>query len=238
MSRWLGRADTVLFLAMAGAMSSWGCADNEASIYVRAAMAVPPDSCEISPDPTALQLSSGLLDVSFGGSYNAQLLIANQLVRQGDPDRLRIETSKLQIYGADVTVLSSDDSGVTRSNGKPAKFFTPTSGFADASTGTTVGLGIASVTLIDAALARDLKQEITNTGVDQDVVAQVVVYGRTLGGLEVRSWEWPFPIHVCLGCLCGCTVDSSGTGPSNCHPGSDAPTCGTFNAMNGSCGGP
>lgn len=238
MSRRLGRADTVLFLAMAGAMSSSGCAYNEASIYVRAAMVIPADTCAISPDPAALQLSSGVLDVSFGGSYSAALLVANQLVRTGDPDRLRIETSKLQIYGADVTVLNSDDSGVTRSNGQPAKFFTPTSGFADASTGLTVGLGLANVTLIDAALGRDLKQEITNTGVGQDVVAQVVVYGRTLGGLEVRSGEWPFPIHVCLGCLCGCSTDSSGGEPQNCHRGTDAPACGTFDPMSGSCGPP
>jgi hypothetical protein len=224
MSRWLGRAGAAVVLASSGALIAPGCASNESSMYVRAALHVPPSTCEVLADPTAPALNNGVFDVTLAGSYSASLLIANQLVRRGDPDRLRTETSKVELYGADVTVLSNNNTTLTRSSGQAAKFFTAASGFADASSGVAPGLGIVSVTLIDPALAQDLAAEIASTNIQQDVVASVVVRGRTLGGLEVESWDWPFPIHVCAGCLCDrapCQGDSATEPEANCRPGLD-----------------
>lgn len=220
MSRWLGRAGAAVILVSAGALLAPGCAYNESSMYVRAALHVPTATCEVEADATAAALNNGVFDVTIANSYSASLLIANQLLRRGDPDRLRIETSKVELYGADVTLLRER-------GGKGATFFSSASGFADASPGTTPGLGVVSVVLINAAAAADLREELGQGG-STEVTASVVVHGRTLGGVEVESWDWPFPIHVCAGCLCDRSLCGAGADDTNapqleanCRPGQD-----------------
>ena len=220
MSRWLRRAGAAVVLVSAGALMAPGCAYNESSMYVRAALQVPTDTCVVEADATSPALNNGIFDVTIAGGYTASLLIANQLLRRGDPDRLRIETSKVELYGADVTVLRG-------SGGKGTTFFSPASGFADASPGPTPGLGVVSVVLINASVAEELRAELGQGGAEE-VTASVVVHGRTLGGVEVESWDWPFPIHVCAGCLCNrafCGEGADATNApqleTNCHPGVD-----------------
>jgi hypothetical protein len=234
MSPSLRRVGAMFFLATSAAVFAPACAANESSIYVRALMSTPTDTCLVEADPSGAQLSSGVLDVSFqsalASGYSGALLVANQLVRRGDPDLLRTETSKLQIYGADITIRNTSDDVLTRSGGGEAEFFTPVSGFADASSGTTAGLGIVFVNMIDAGLASDLRAQVLASGRDQTVVVDVIIHGRTLGGAELTSWDWYFPIRVCVGCLCGCSTDEM-----NCHPGVDAPTCGQLDPTTKFC---
>lgn len=234
MSPSLRRVGAMFFLTTAAAVVAPACADNESSIYIRSCMVTPSDTCAVEVDPTAAMQSSGVFDVSFPISlakgYVGALLVANQLVRRGDPDRLRTETSKLEIYGADITVRNTSDATLTRANGSSAEFFTAAAGFADASSGMTAGLGFVFITMIDPGLAADLRSQILASGQDQDVVVDVIIRGRTLGGTELTSWDWYFPIHVCNGCLCGC-ADAA---VDNCHPGTDSPTCGMVDA-NGVC---
>jgi hypothetical protein len=235
MSPSLRRVGAMFFLATSAAVFAPACATNESSIYIRSFLDTPIDTCLVEPDPSAPIRNGGVFDVSFGGAvsrgYVGALLVANQLVRTGDPDRLRTETSKLEIYGADITVRNTSDAILTRANGSSAEFFTASAGFADASSGTAAGLGLVFITMIDPGLANDLREQILATGQDQDVVVGVVIRGRTLGGSELTSLDWSFPIHVCLGCLCGCADPEL----ENCHPGSDAPTCGQLDAT-GNCG--
>lgn len=69
-------------------------------------------------------------------------------------------------------------------------------------------------------------------------VAVVKVLGRTLGGTNVESSEWQFPIDICFHCLitfpagtstmstppnCDAPVDSSANIESPCNPGQDDP---------------
>ena len=194
-----------LFATTAAVMLASGCAPNESSLFIRQCQAVPQDTCEVTADPTAFSRPSGVLDIAFAARYSCPLLVGNQLVTRGDPDRLRTETSRVQIYSADVTLLNT-------TGGSLGEFSTQTSGFVDPSTGAQPGYGLADVVLINAMPAVG------------DVVAQVVLHGRTLGGLELTTGEWKFPIHICQGCLCDrSTCASTDMPPKNCHIGTDAP---------------
>ena len=100
-----------------------------------------------------------------------------------------------------------------------------------AGSGSLFGLGTTSVLLVDSATATDLAK-----GPAQDIVASVVLHARTLGGNEIKSAHWTFPIRVCSGCLVTCPPkadDPLVPGPDclstaedptpNCRAGLDSP---------------
>src|SRR5204863_1557151 len=90
--------------------------------------------------------------------------------------------------------------------------------------------------LLDADTATSLGNTAASKKQVQQVVSSVVVRGRTLGGNEVETGEFLFPISICSGCsvffpaeandpaqcyLCDAT-DSETPAP-NCRPGQDRP---------------
>lgn len=232
MSRAYNRIGALVFLAASSMMGASSCAANESSVYIRSMMASPQDTCEVKADPSALALSSGAFDTQFGSSYSGWMLVANQLVRRGDSDRLRTETSKVAFDRAVVRVIDPvklggdedpyDDSVLVGDAG--ATFTTPVSGFADASTGATPGLGLVQVQMIPNALGK----AIAKNG-RANVVVDVVLHGRTFGGINVETWHWYFPVVICGdGCLCdrsACVAGSTNVDmpAANCHPGVDSP---------------
>jgi hypothetical protein len=192
------------FLLATAAMLAAGCTPNESSLFIRQCQALPADTCEVEADPSAPFNPRGVLDVAFAAGYSCSLLVGNQLVTRGDPDRLRTETSRVQIYSAEVTLMNSAGGSLGQST-------RTTSGFVDPSTGAEPGYGLADVLMIDSAPAVG------------DVVVQVVLQGRTLGGTELTTAPWNFPIHVCNGCLCDrSTCGKAGDPAKNCHVGTDA----------------
>src|SRR5262245_40786842 len=76
-----------------------GCADNESALFVRGVLARKAPGCEAKGDPTQLMVGVGVLDMAFaaqnGGSYNAPLLVGNQMARVGNADQVRTETSRI-----------------------------------------------------------------------------------------------------------------------------------------------
>jgi hypothetical protein len=205
MSGSLKHRGAFFLLAIAPVTLALGCAPNESSLFIRQCQVVPQDTCEVTADPSAAFKPSGILDVAFAGRYTCPLLVGNQLVTRGDPDLLRTETSRVEITSADVTLLG-------QGGGSLGKHSNPASGFIDPSTGAQPGYGLVQVVLIDSTPAVG------------DVVAQVVLHGRTLGGTELTTGEWKFPIHICQGCLCDTsTCGATDAPPTNCHVGTDAP---------------
>jgi hypothetical protein len=166
-----------------------GCVDNDSTIFVRQLQAIRvDDECVITNDPSGFTQSSGTLDVSIGDqTYEACLLIGNQLVPRGDSDRTLPETSRVHFYRIDVEVLDASESEFT-------SFTVPTSGFADPASGSEPSYGFACAPLIDAGTA-------TGIAPNQFLIARVKVYGRSLGGLELETDWWDFPVFVCNGCI-------------------------------------
>jgi len=205
-------------LLLLGVMLTQGCAENESSLFVRAVLKAPADTCEVAADPSATALVRGTLDTALAAEYHAFFLLGNQLVRRGNTATLRTETSRIQLIEADVEILDAN-------GGSLAAFRVPVSGFVDPGTSTEPGYGVTSAVLIDAATAQSLGQQVATSGLIQEVVASVVLRGHTLGGLDVEAGTFQFPVSICHRCLLtfpGGSDDATVTGPDCCVT-TDAP---------------
>jgi hypothetical protein len=236
MTRGWGRA-----LATAAACtlaSSAGCTSNDATLFVAGVIAPPiaaaGGACIYGGDPTQPQLSSGVLDAAFRQLYTPAVLVANQLSPQGNPQRLRAETSRITIQGVEVRVA---DAAGTELNA----FTRLASGVVPPGTGTAPGYVAVSATIVDSESVRRVGNGL-RPGESRRVVARFKFFGQTLGGQDVESNEFQFPVDVCFGCLVAfppeasdpgrpqpnCLAGGGGAGGGGaaaaCVPGQDQPT--------------
>lgn len=174
------------------ATASYGCVENDASIFVQQVQVLDKTTCGATASPSDAALAGGLIDVAFTNSYDAALLMGNQLVKRGNTNTFRLETSHVQFTEAEVEVF---DFG----GGSIGAFSVPISGFAEAASGNSPGYGLAFVTLIDPASAAALP-------IGQTVVSRVKVFGESLGGADVESGFFDYPINVCEGCTIACPM--------------------------------
>lgn len=163
-------------------------------MYVEGVLALNPPDCEVNADPGAPQLLRGTLDVAFLQTYQATVLVANQLTPRGVKKQLRTETQGVELEGAEVTV--TDARGAVLD-----EFTVPAGGFVSTNSSESAGYGIALVTLIPPGLGGRLRDGLPGRNSSQTVIAQIRVFGTTLGGTEITSGPYTFPIDVCNGCL-------------------------------------
>ena len=182
----------MLAIAALGAATG-GCADNDSALFIRAVIALEPGECIARNQPDGLFLPFGVYDTGLAGenSYFANLLVGNQLSRQGDRDKVRTETSRIALRGADVEVKTIDGATIT-------SFATDGAGFVDPGTATEPGYGVMAAELLPAGAV----------AAPNRVNVSVRVVGETLGGTEIRSSELIFPITVCRGCLVSFPIDA------------------------------
>jgi hypothetical protein len=197
-------------LAIGGLLS--GCADNDSVLFIRGVIMPEPPDCTFGAEATGTTLMSGRVDRSFVGvdSYQAALLVGNQITRQGSRDQLRTETSRVSILGAEVHVLSED-------GGELESYTVPAHGQINPGSGQEPGYGVVSAVLLDGL----------DLGVSQ-VVSKVQVYGETLGGQDVESNWFRFSIEIADGELnLGDCSESLATSDESttCWLGQDLPAC-------------
>ena len=222
------RLSAILALAIAP-VTLGGCEDNESALFVRSALKLEDGECLARAQPDATALAFGTLDLAFPTSYVASLLVGNQLARQGDRDKVRTETARVQLRGAVVSVRDESDSEI-------ASFTSPGAGFVDPGNGNEPGYGIMFAELIPRGL-------IT---APQRVTVSVRVFGETLGGRDIESSEFIYPISVCQGCLVSFPSDAidavtgdctKGEPPSEtpCNIGQDSPIDCRLCSLNAVC---
>ncbi|MFT3773802.1 MAG: hypothetical protein QM820_51185 [Minicystis sp.] len=211
-------------LAVGGVIGSSACVQNESSLFIRGCLNVPRESCDAQAATNASFIYNGSIDGLYAaaGQYQCLALIENQLVVRGDPTKLRVETSRISVYEAEVQVLTNDPNNPQAL----AQFTVPVSGFADPGTGTEPGLGLTNIVLVDYATLKSLAMKAQTTNQVQSVVASAILHGRTLGGLELTSNEFRFPIDISGGRACtvpvGDTCYGSSQKPSDdCKLGQD-----------------
>lgn len=216
MGQSLQRTVAFLFLVASGGVLASSCVVNESTIFIRGCLALPNDTCTVTPDISAKEIFAGQLDPSQATGYSGVLLVGNQLVARGDTKQLRTETSRVEFQAADVTIY---DSTTTETF---IQYSVPASGFADPGTAAQPGFGAVAVLLVDAKTA---SQHVGDT-----LVAGVILRGRTLGGIEVETGEWRFPVDILQrGRLCNLDPCKPGTMVTDmpiltCHPGFDSIT--------------
>jgi hypothetical protein len=217
----LAQLSFTLSLPLLGAVFV-GCADNDSSLFIKGVM-VPATDCSVEATGTAKLRGAGLLDLSFKDVYFAPLLIGNQLLPRGDPNKLRTETARILIRGAVVSVNTADGQVLT-------EYTTNATGFADPARGENPGWGWSSVALTPSGFLS--RGNLAGNGNLSELNIAVSVFGDTLGGDEVESNTFTFPIFVCDGCLLDCST-ATGTGDvcnlaedvsNTCSPGQDEPT--------------
>ncbi len=187
------RLCALALLATSGGLLGSACADNESSLFIRMRMAETGD-CNVSRGPSEPFWSEDAVDSAYAGSHSAMLLVGNQIVERGDPDVLRTETSRVQLYEAEVRVADIEGNDVTPG------YVVPITGAVDPSTSGDAGYNCTEVLLIDGATMDSLRAQAAQLRRDIQVWATVVLRGRTLGGQEVETKEWTYPVRVCFAC--------------------------------------
>jgi hypothetical protein len=216
-------------LLVAGAtVTPAACARDDSSIFIFGSLVVNRTDCTWMAASNPMIWLAGQIDAAYAGEYTAVLQVENQIVARGNVNTLKTETSGVQLYDAEVQVLDP----VT--NNALSQFSVPVSGFVPPGTSGSPGLGAAEVVMVDATTLRGLGQKVVGSKTVQQVVSSVIIRGRTLGGLEVHTQEFLFPINVYYGSTCfqpsgmsctGATSSSSMNGvcllgidePSNCQ---------------------
>jgi hypothetical protein len=211
MNRIWGHALSLIVLGLATSAVVPACVDNDKSIFIRG-LAAPPQNrqngtCLYQPDPTGTGLFGGTLDVGVRDNYFAVLLVGNQMNGRGDPLDPRTESNRIHFNGA--------VSRITDTEGNQLREFTAyATGFADIQQNNAPGYGIVGVPVIDATARDLLAGGLPNRTATKTVLVNVKVFGKTLGGEDLESGEFQFPVKVCNGCL----VDFSTGNDPNIQP--------------------
>ena len=193
----LRKALSLILLGSLGLTNS-SCVDNNSSIFIRQVQArILDEDCTVMNEPDTNILLRGtadaaiIMDATFGrGRYEAALLIGNQLIARADPDRLRPETSGVNLTDAEIEVFD-------RNGASLGAYSVALSGFVDTTSTNEPGYGLARINLLDGSILTAMGEENWN----QTVTSRVKVYGVTQGGTNVETAHWDFPIDVCNRCL-------------------------------------
>jgi hypothetical protein len=234
----LRRAAAVALLAGGAVITSASCANNDSSIFIRGVVNVSRTDCSFQVSDTPTLILAGSIDALFAGEYTNIVIVENQMVATSDPATLKTETNSVQLYEAEVQVLDP-----SQGNGAIAKYSTPVSGFADPAMSSQPGNTGCEVLMIDAATMQTVAQKVVSTNKVQTVDSSVVIKGRTLGGQEVHTQEFLFPIQIFYGTTCGsaggnaCISAMSQNIMADCRLGLDENTpCQNIAANLGACG--
>jgi hypothetical protein len=206
------------FATVGVAVFAPACADNNSSIFIAGVLYDQPPQCFVIPTLVSPMLGGGTLDLAFRKTYEASLLVGNQLAARGAKENSRAETSRVTLRGAEVTLTSAQGAQLYR-------FSVNGTGFVDVSRGEDSGLGVFDAELIPASIGSELLDRLntlkTMTGSTSQetsdlVVAKVRVFGSTLGNEDLTSSELSFPITYCEGCLIDYPLEALTLGTNTC----------------------
>lgn len=210
-------------LVLGGVLTSAaGCVENTVSVYIRQVQAplVAGAVCMVTPDPFSQTIPSGTLDVALRDSYSMTPLIANQLVTRANMEQLRAETSTVNLQGFVVELREGSPDGPLVG---PAFSIYQNVVVPAALTATTPGYAFASIEVIPPQVGvalRGVVCQIDLTGVSEScpvhrvvsvnrtILVKLTAFGASLGGNDVESAPFYFPVRVCCGCLITFPVDA------------------------------
>lgn len=210
MKRIWGHAVSLLVLGLVASATVPACVDNDRSIFIRSLMFPATNrqngACLYQLDPNQPGQFYGTLDVGLRDNYVAVLLVGNQMIARADPLMATTESNRIHLNGIISRITDLDGNDIR-------EFTQPATGFADVGSAGTPGYGLIGATVVDKIAADSLAASIPRGGL-RTLVINVKAYGKTLGGVDVESGEFQFPLRVCNGCL----VDFSSGNDPNIQP--------------------
>jgi hypothetical protein len=218
---------SLLSLCSVGAFASTGCVDNRTTLFISGVAGFQPgDTCEVDVSLSGSQLLSGSYDPLPGVPYYAWLIVANGLQPLGSNDTLRPETSRIQLQGAEISITGA-------SGGSAAPAFTINfAATIHPDDSEDPGLAVLPVPIVPPTL---------NLG-PGDYQVGITVFGETLGGTDVESGDFSFPVTIVPDgsftvCASAATLDEELIHPCGAlaqdgyvFPCSDVPTAGCQSA--------
>ncbi len=224
----LRRSGALALLAAGAAVVGASCAENDSSIFIRGCLQVSRTDCTAQISTTSVLQLGGTVDAVYAGEYLCTVLVENQLVPRGDPNTLKTETSGVQLYDAEVQVLDPTQTDASGNMLAITQFSVPITGFIDPGTAGLPGTGTSDVIMVPASTIQSEAAKVASKGKEQTVVASVVIRGQTLGGLQVHTQEFLYPIRIFDGGTCvepmsgmGCVSDMPAMTMNDCRLGVD-----------------
>jgi hypothetical protein len=204
-------------------LGAWsiGCTDEQTGFFIQGNLVLESPDCVATAESSSALLLRGTLDVAIRPEYVATLLVGSQFASRGDKNNLRSETMIANITGAEVHLFK--DTG--ERDGAP--FTVPASGVITPDAGNDPGFGIVVATLVPALTGLQIAGELTSRGDVQTRVAEVIVFGKTIGGLDFESAPFNYVIRICEGCLVDFPTDALGATNTCTEPAQEAiePPC-------------
>ena len=212
-------------------ISATSCAEVKTDLFIRGVSIVTGSgsACEYSQSQTVL---SGLMDVNLTTQFRIGVQVGSQLLETGNSDMLRPESNRVVIKGAEVHLLDEQGRLIE-------EFTVAATGFIDPTVTSEPTYGVAAFRVIPPQTGALLRDQFINANPDQiNIIATFTVFGETLGGSEIESAEYSWPITVCYGCavyfpseamildstgrrFCGGEAESGDPPPCNAGSGSD-----------------
>lgn len=173
------------------------CADNDQSFYIEGVIAPPAregnKACLYTDDAQQPQLFEGVVDVSLADSYSAVVLVGSQMITRADNIAPRTDPNRAKVTGAIIRVTDANDNTL-------GEFTSTSTGTVNTSQGGISAFGSALVTAIDSTTLQKVGAGVV-PGQTKLVIANIKALGQTLGGVDLESAEYAFPIRVCNQCL-------------------------------------
>jgi len=169
-----------------------GCAEDETMLYVRAI--VPPTrGCGFdgTVDVNVITLTWGMLDWSCKKEYSANVLVANTMQRNASNEIRRTDANRIQIQTIEVNAVLP--------GGAVVAYDLPATAVIEPADGNTPGYAVLNVPLLPY---RKIEySRIPGTGLVKQVDFEIRVKGKTLGGREITSGTFLFPVRIGEGIL-------------------------------------
>lgn len=182
---------TVTGLAAAALASTPSCADNHESIFIYGVVALTAPDCTAKGDTGSKLLAFGEMELKLTDTYGNFLLVGNQLIARGNPSNLRAEPNRVQITGADIQL--------TGINGADFGFYSvPANGLVSPTVSADPTYAPVFVQIIPPAVGKKLRAAV-GAGASLTVLADIKVYGQTLGLNDVESGAFTYTINVTNG---------------------------------------
>ena len=228
MKRFWGRALAAAMLIGVPAVFVPACAHDDTTLFIYDVLAqptvTPGQSCTFTSSVTQPFINGGVLDIDLSLSYEAEFLLANQMIAQANPNAPKTETSFIQVQGAVVTIKDSTGTEVL------AQYTDNTAVTVPPASGGTPGFAPVGVTIVN-------EPTVVKYGANGlRVLTFTQFFGVTLGGQSVQSNVYEFPVDMCEGCLieylnapgyplpnCVNTTNAAAPMSEPCIPGQDVP---------------
>ena len=190
------------------------CSTNDQTIFIRSILYPSTNrqggACVYNNDPSQPTLFEAKLDLGLNDSYEGVFLVGNQLIPRGDPTSNRAESNRVHLNGMIVKVQNPDGSSIR-------EFTSLSTGFADPQNNNAPGYTPIQAVVFDAPTRDIIAPSIPKRGDARTLRIVVKAFGISVGGKDVESEDYEFPMVVCNGCLVNFDGDTGTDAPAiNC----------------------